>query len=217
MDFYTVVLVSSIILALITSVISESPSNFNISSDVPESGITLDEGSSSVFQFNITTDNVEPSYVYSFTLVSADEVIATTSEAVSLPGDECIKLNEEDTTCYWTSNYTVNGHRLGRTTLKPHIAVPATFSQNLSDDPKYDYGTPQDDAIYPVAVFRVLGPKDIIFKVIVALSVVINFIGFGCKFDRDEAKDLLHRPFPIILGSGLLFTLMPLVTYLRTP
>ena len=155
----------------------------------------LVEEDETVVQMNITSFS-ETSDPYSVQVLSDDMEIAlvTAQPSIEIPaGDEVFESNG--------SSFTILGEWIGRTTLSFNFINEATDEIDQSDPNQYDVAVVRPDRI-----------EDDIFEYSLGLIIVINNVGFGCKFDWKIAKFVFSRPLAVIIGVCGQYVVLPLVS-----
>ena len=153
----------------------------------------LVEGDETVVQMNITSVTGTNSN-YKVEVSSRDtEIALVTAQNNLIPEDDVFTSNG--------NNFTILGEWIGRTTL--------SFNFINEDTNEIDQSNPDE---YDVAVVRPDRIEDDIFEYSLGLIIVINNVGFGCKFDWKIAKFVFSRPLAIIIGVCGQYVVLPLVS-----
>lgn len=113
------------------------------------------------------------------------------------------KIPKEHLGVLYSGNFSVFARFLGRTRLKIRVHLPLNCTISHSN---------QVTDLYDVTVFRKSRPVDTVFIVILIVLVTINNVGFGCRFDIEEAKVLYKKPLLPIFGFLLQAGMMPVVS-----
>ena len=148
---------------------------------VPNAIEDLVEGNETVVQMNITSTN-ETNANYRVQVLSGDtEIALVTAQPNLIPG--------EDVFTSFGNNFTILGEWIGRTTLSFNFRNEETSIIEQSNPDEYDVAVVRPDRI-----------EDDIFEYSLGLIIVINNVGFGCKFDWKIAKFVFSRPLAVIIG-----------------
>ena len=160
----------------------------------PSSIEDLVEDEEVVIHMNITAVN-ETSSTYQLQVTADDSEIAiiTTQSNFLIPDIDIFQSVE--------SNFTIEGQWLGRSTLS-FVFTNGDTSENDQTNP----------TAYDVAVVRPDRIEDDIFEYALGLIIIINNVGFGCKFDWKIAKSVFSRPLAVIIGVCGQYIVLPLVS-----
>ena len=154
----------------------------------------LVEGDEAVVKMNITTVN-ETSAAYGVEVTSAD------TDLVFITGHANLTIPNSEVYDSFVTNFTIKGEWIGRTTL--------SFDFHNEDTNKADQ---VNKNTYNVAVVRPDRIEDDIFQYGLGLMIMVNNIGFGCKFDWKIAKLVFKKPLAVIIGVCGQYVLLPLVS-----
>lgn len=106
----------------------------------------------------------------------------------------------------------LDGVILGRTNLTFQLTTVygddeyvsfVELSANDTDDVFY---------MYPITVFKIMGPLDHVFRVIIYLFLILSTVGFGVKLDLQVVKECLKKPLAPIIGFVCQYGFMPTVS-----
>ncbi|XP_013416873.1 ileal sodium/bile acid cotransporter-like [Lingula anatina] len=129
---------------------------------------------------------------------------------VSVTNDTNFLYDTWDTTAKstYTKNvtFTVRGKFVGKTTL-------SVLLFNTADAFKANNNRTVFPSRYKVNVLRNPKALDTIFTIVVAVSVSINTIGFGCKLDLDVVKEILKKPVAPVVGLICQYAGMPMISF----
>ena len=158
----------------------------------PDAIDNLVEGDETVVHMNITSVS-EITDLYTVQVLSNDVEIALVSAPDNrIPGGEDITSN---------GNFTILGEWIGRTTLSFNFINESNDNIEQSNPDAYDVAVVRPDRI-----------EDDIFEYSLGLIIVINNVGFGCKFDWKIAKFVFSRPLAVIIGVCGQYVVLPLVS-----
>lgn len=143
---------------------------------------------------NLTAPNgTDTSYTLNITSDDTDIVVLSEGATLDLPA--------ADPGALVPGNFTLRGKRLGRTTL--------SFQFTNEDTDHVDQEYPGQ---YEVSVVRTDRIEDDIFNYALGLIIVINNVGFGCRFEWKVARHVFSRPLAAIIGVTGQYVILPLVS-----
>ena len=153
----------------------------------------LVEGDETVVEMNITSITGTNAN-YKVEVSSRDTEIALVTAQNNL-------ISEDDVFTSNGNNFTILGEWIGRTTLSFNFINEETNEIDQSNPDEYDVAVVRPDRI-----------EDDIFEYSLGLIIVINNVGFGCKFDWKIAKFVFSRPLAVIIGVCGQYVVLPLVS-----
>ena len=153
----------------------------------------LTEGHEAIVTLNVTSI-VDTAAAYKVDIKSKDTDIVTITDEAHLVIPKIAACSSV------LANFTIKGKRLGRATLSLDFVNEDTKDVDQSQPDEYD-----------VSVVRAERVEDTIFEVALALIIIINNVGFGCKFDWLVAKNVLRKPLAAIIRVCGQYILLPLV------
>ena len=144
----------------------------------------LQEGHTGTVDLTLTCDT---NTAFSYALAVSDPNVASISEGATL---DFSLLSNAPTTL----NFSIHGRNLGRTTVTFSNANSSLSSFPISE--------------YPLAVIREPSDLDLVFIIVLGIMIVLYNIGFGCKVQLSEIKDILKKPIAPAIGCLCQFAIM---------
>ena len=157
--------------------------------------LELIENNEVLIQMNTTAVNgTNAAYNIQVTSDDTDVVqVVTDQKNPVIPQLEALASN--------TSNFTVRGEWIGRAALSFNFENTDTGRNDQINSDAYDVTVVRPDRI-----------EDDIFEYSLGLIIMVNNVGFGCKFDWKIAKYVFSRPLAVIIGVCGQYVVLPLVS-----
>ncbi len=163
----------------------------SVNSSIPIPQLHLLEGKTLRTAINISVSNCRDC---SWAVQSEDNRIATVSHKTQPTFFNC-----QQESCILTTNFNVQGHRLGRTSLTFYISNGSY--QNIIE------------TFSGVTVFRPRGVAVHIYLFGTVVLLVLITFGFGVEMDLQILSEISKRPIQPLIGFLCQFVVMPLVSY----